>query len=98
MLKYEAYEHDEKFDGYSYLKIYSKEIESLPYLKEFSEKKLYGFISHKYDYILEKNVNYSFAPTFINSELTSSTDEVVKNDNELFKKATKVYHSKNYIA
>ncbi len=98
MLKYEAYEQDEKFTGYSYLKIYSKKIESLPYLKEFSKKKLYGFISHKYDYILEKNVAYSFAPTFINNELVSSSDEVVKNDNELFKKAAKVYHSKNYKA
>jgi hypothetical protein len=96
MLKYEAYEQDEQFNGYSYLKIYSKEIESLPYLKEFNTKKIYGFISHKYDYILQENVSYSLSPEFINQELNSSVDEVVKLDKDLFKKAKKIYHSKEY--
>ncbi len=98
MLKYEAYEQDEKFDGYSYLKIYSKEIETLPYLKEFKDKKLYGFISHKYDYILQENVSYSLSPEFINKELLNSTNEIVKDDKSLFKKAKKIYHSKQYQA
>lgn len=90
VLKLDSSERNKNYDGNSYLKIYSKKILDLSYIKN-SNKKNYAFVAHKYDYILSNNCDKTFEADLTHANLVKDANEI----NKLFKKANKVYKEKS---
>ncbi len=99
-LYYDMYEFNDVDSSYSYLKIYSKEIEKLHALDYFKNDNIYGFALHQNDYILSKNVKYSYTTEDACDMLKNNSKEVVKDNKThtiLLKKANDVYYKKKSI-
>ena len=89
MFKLSSAERNEKYSDNSYLKIYSKDILDISYLKNEDKKIVYSFTSHKYDYILSQNTNEN-----INVNLVGDEKIDKKNIESLFRRAEKIYRKK----
>ena len=87
VLKLDSSERNQIYNGNSYLKIYSKKILDLKYIKD-DNKINFAFVAHKYDYILSNNCDEIFEANLTRSNLVKDAKEIEK----LFKKAFKVYN------
>jgi len=98
ILTYDVYEINNALTGYSYLKIYSKKILELNFLKNSNDIKLYGFGVHEYDSILFKNVYESFTTNNAPMELKQLSNNILKDTSDknlcLLNEAFKLYHKK----
>lgn len=99
ILIYDYFEVSGEIGGYSYIKIYSKEIEKLNGLNSLSENKKYdriGLTTHKNDLHMLQNVAYSYTSSTADNMIQKECNEVLNNKSvePIFKKVTHLFHSR----
>lgn len=100
MLTYTDSNLNEIPKGYSYLKIYSKDIKEFKYIDSLKVENhdTIGILTDKYDTLILDKLDYSITSSGSNEDLSKLCNLVIndnsKNNAKLFRKTLKIYHKR----